>query len=83
MNSNDIAPDSSPAINTQPPKMQVLGGIYSFDWAHEKVQIILERLREDSKRTVTADITVKGEPEGHMHLTKLNLLATRSRTEIT
>ena len=83
MTSNDITPDSSPSIQTRPPKMEVLGGIYSFDWSDEQVHITLERLREDSKRTVTADITVKGNPEGHMHLTKLNLLATRSRTEIT
>ena len=42
----------------------------------------MERLREE-RNTITAEITVKGEPEGHMHMTKLNLMTTRSRSEIT
>ena len=75
--------DATPPAATTPPTMTVLGGIYSFSWERHNVHITLERLREDSRRTVTADVTVKAQPEGHMHTTRLNLLATRSRTEIT
>ena len=72
----------SAPVPTAPPEMNVTGGIYKYVWKQEQVQIILERLREDSRRTVTADVTISGKPEGHIHMTRLNLLATRSRNEV-
>ena len=75
-------PDTTPPIPTSPPTMTNIGGIYNYQWENERVQIILERLREDSRRTVTADIRITAHPEGHIHMTRINLLATRSRNEV-
>ena len=74
--------DGSAAVPTMPPIVTVTGGIYKYLWEQEQVQIILERLREDSRRTVTADITISARPEGHIHMTRLNLLTTRGRGEV-
>jgi len=74
--------EGTPPIPTQPPTQSLVGGIYKYEWASEGVSITLERLREDSRRTVTADIRITGVPEGHIHMTRLNLLATRSRNEV-
>ena len=69
-------------IPTSVPSMSVVGGIYSFVWEVEKVQIVLDRLREDSRRTVQADIRIMAEPEGHIHMTRLNILPTRGRSDV-
>ena len=74
--------EGSPPVPTMAPTLTVTGGIYKYIWKEEQVQIILERLREDSRRTVTADVTISAQPEGHIHMTRLNLLATRSRNEV-
>mgnify|MGYP003147208339 CR=1 FL=1 len=74
--------DGPASVPTMPPIMTVTGGIYKYLWEHEQVQIILERLREDSRRTVTADITISARPEGHIHMTRLNLLTTRGRGDV-
>ena len=67
---------------TMPPTVTVVGGIYNYQWEQEEVQIIVERLREDSRRTVTADIRITARPEGHIHMTRLNLLTTRGRNDV-
>ena len=67
---------------TSVPTMSIVGGIYSFEWESERVKITLERLREDSRRTVQADISIRAEPEGHIHMTRLNILTTRGRKDV-
>ena len=74
--------EPTPPMPTSPPTLTNIGGIFNYKWESENVQIILERLREDSRRTVTADIRITAQPEGHIHMTRLNLLATRSRNEV-
>ncbi len=68
--------------STAPPELKVTGGIYRFHWEALGVTILMERVREDSRRTVTADIKIETNAEGHIHMARLNLLATRSRSEI-
>ena len=74
--------EQTPPMPTVPPTVTIIGGIYNYQWEQESVQIILERLREDSRRTVTAEIKISARPEGHIHQTRINLLATRSRNEV-
>ena len=74
--------EPTPPMPTVPPTVTIIGGIYNYQWEQESVQIILERLREDSRRTVTAEIRISARPEGHIHQTRINLLATRSRNEV-
>ena len=45
--------------STAPPELKVTGGIYRFHWDALGVIILLERVREDSRRTVTADIKIE------------------------
>ena len=74
--------ENTSARPTMPPTLPVVGGIYNYQWEQEEVQIIVERLREDSRRTVTADIRITARPEGHIHMTRLNLLTTRGRNDV-
>ena len=74
--------ENTSARPTMPPTVTVVGGIYNYQWEQEEVQIIVERLREDSRRTVTADIRITARPEGHIHMTRLNLLTTRGRNDV-
>ena len=65
--------EATQPMPTTPPTLINVGGIFNYQWEGENVQIILERLREDSRRTVTADIRITAQPEGHIHMTRLNL----------
>ena len=74
--------DTSSIPPMAPPTLTNIGGIFNYQWEGERVQIILERLREDSRRTVAADIRITAQPEGHIHMTRLNIMSTRSRNEV-
>jgi energy-coupling factor transporter ATP-binding protein EcfA2 len=58
------------------------GGIYTLTWHEEQVLIKMDRLREDSRHTVSAELIVKttvpGTPQ-HLHQARLNLVSTQSR----
>jgi hypothetical protein len=69
-------------IPTQPPTQTVTGGVYSYTWAVEKVTITVQRIREDSRHTPSADIRIRGVPEGHIHFTRINLLSTQARNQV-
>ena len=67
---------------TKPPTQTVTGGVYSYIWEQEKVQVTVQRIREDSRHTPTADVRIQAKPEGHIHMTRINLLSTQARTQV-
>ena len=67
---------------TQPPKQEVTGGVYKYTWPQEQVQVTVQRIREDSRHTPTADVRIQAEPEGHIHMTRINLLSTQARSQV-
>lgn len=57
-------------------------GIYQLRWEDEGVQMRLDRFAEDSKFTVTAEITVTSSLpalKGHLHQARFNLTSTTTR----
>lgn len=72
----------TPPTPTKPPSQQVTGGVYKYIWKEERVQVTVERIREDSRHTPTADIRIIGQPEGHIHMTRVNLLSTQARSQV-
>ena len=67
---------------TRPPTQTVTGGVYSYIWEQENVQVTVQRIREDSRHTPTADVRIQAKPEGHIHMTRINLLSTQARTQV-
>ena len=67
---------------TKPPVQTVTGGVYSYSWKDEKVDVIVQRIREDSRHTPSADIRIRATPEGHIHFTRINLLSTQARNQV-
>jgi len=67
---------------TKPPTQTVTGGVYSYVWETEAVQVTVQRIREDSRHTPTADVRIQATPEGHIHMTRINLLSTQARTQV-
>jgi len=66
----------------RPFTLTVVGNAYRFNWESDQVQITVDRIRESSRQAPTAEVRITAYPEGHIHLTTLNLLATRSRNEV-
>ena len=66
----------------QPPTLKVTGGVYSYIWHEQNVYMVVERIREDSRHTPTADIRIRARPQGHLHMTRINLLSTQARTQV-
>ena len=66
----------------RPYDLMVVGGVYRFHWQAAQVNITVDRIRESSRQAPTAEIRVNAYPEGHIHLTTLNLLSTRTRSEV-
>jgi hypothetical protein len=69
-------------VPTALPEQTVTGGVYSYTWEMEQVQITVQRLREDSRHTPSADIRIRAKPEGHIHFTRINLLSTQARNQV-
>tara|TARA_Y100000310_G_scaffold106109_1_gene104635 strand:+ start:392 stop:1624 length:1233 start_codon:yes stop_codon:yes gene_type:complete len=67
---------------TRPPKQEVSGGVYAYTWEEEQVQVIVQRIREDSRHTPSAEIRIRGKAEGHIHTTRINLLSTQARNQV-
>ena len=67
---------------TRPPTQTVTGGVYSYIWQQENVQVTVQRIREDSRHTPTADVRIQAKPEGHIHMTRINLLSTQARAQV-
>ena len=67
---------------TRPPKQEVSGGVYVYTWDEEQVQIVVQRIREDSRHTPSAEIRIRGKTEGHIHNTRINLLSTQARNQV-
>ena len=67
---------------TQPPVQGVTGGVYSYSWKEERVDVTVQRIREDSRHTPSADIRIRATPEGHIHFTRINLLSTQARNQV-
>ena len=68
------------------PEFQSNGGIYLFHWKPEGIKIRIDRLLEDSKLTVAAEVTVTAEEQGEwliLHRARLNLTSTNSQTAFT
>ena len=63
-------------------EMTVVGGVYQFTWKDSRVNITVERIREDSRFQPSAEIRIKAYPEGHLHWTRVNLLSTRSKNDV-
>ena len=80
MTSAEILPDIP--RNVTPPQLEVTGGIYRFYWERLGVTILIERMREDSRHVVSADITIKTDNEGHIHSCRFNMMSTRTRNDI-
>jgi len=70
------------AVPTHSPGMQVTGGVYSYTWDVEEVFATVQRIREDSRHVPSADIRIRGKPEGHIHMTRINLLSTQARSQV-
>jgi len=66
----------------RPYDLTVVGGVYRFHWHAAQVHITVERIKETTRQAPTAEVRISAYPEGHLHLTTLNLLATRSRNEV-
>lgn len=64
-----------------PYTLNVVGGVYRFHWETAQVYITVDRIRE-TRGVPAGEIRVQAYPEGHIHLTTLNLLSTRSRNEV-
>ena len=69
-------------VPTALPAQTVTGGVYSYTWDTEQVQITVQRIREDSRHTPSADIRIRANPEGHIHFTRINLLSTQARNQV-
>ena len=69
-------------VPTKPPVQTVTGGVYSYQWENEKVTMTVQRIREDSRHTPSADIRIRATPEGHIHFTRINLLSTQARNQV-
>ena len=67
------------------PKFQANGGIYHLTFEQEQIVIRLDRLREDTKYNLSAEITIRTTVPGHSHLhqARLNLTSTSSRRTVT
>ena len=70
------------AVPTHPPAQTVTGGVYSYAWGIENVFVTVQRIREDSRHVPSADVRIRGEPEGHIHMTRINLLSTQARSQV-
>ena len=67
------------------PEQTVLGDIYQFAWAQEGVSILLDRLQEDTKQVVTAEMTIQQsvtDRPSHLHQARVNLTSTTARTTV-
>ena len=69
-------------VPTALPAQTVTGGVYSYSWEGEQVQITVQRIREDGRHTPSADIRIRAKPEGHIHFTRINLLSTQARNQV-
>ena len=69
-------------VPTEPPVQTVTGGVYNYIWKAEKVEMTVQRIREDSRHTPSADIRIRANPEGHIHFTRINLLSTQARNQV-
>ena len=64
------------------PELRVNAGIYALLWEAEQVAIRIDRLRENSRNSVTCEMTVKTLLPGvasHLHQAQLNLTSTPAR----
>jgi len=64
------------------PDLRVNAGIYALVWEAEQVAIRIDRLHENSRNSVTCEITVKTLLPGvhsHLHQAQLNLTSTPAR----
>ena len=67
------------------PTLKSNTGIYNLTWGEEQLAIRIDRLREDSKYTVSGEMTVKTSVPGsskHLHQARLNLTSTQARQTI-
>ena len=67
------------------PLLTSSGGIYQLEWMDEAVAMRLDRLTEDSKYNVTAEVAIKSRIPGvhpHIHQARLNLTSTTARNTI-
>ena len=58
------------------------GGVFKLEWEEEQISVRLDRLTEDSKHTVTGEITISSSVpghRGHLHQARLNLTSTSAR----
>jgi len=58
------------------------GGVFKLEWEEEQISVRLDRLAEDSKHTVTGEITISSSVpghRGHLHQARLNLTSTSAR----
>jgi hypothetical protein len=54
-------------------------GIYQFSWKEENIFIRLDRILEDSRYNMYAEITVKELSGQHLHQARVNLMSTSAR----
>ena len=53
-----------------------------FRWEEEKLEVVVQRIREDSRHVPSADVRIRATPEGHIHMTRINLLSTQARSQV-
>jgi len=67
------------------PRFDSTGGVYLLRWQDERVEMRLDRLHEDSKYSVTAEIKISTTTPGmpsHIHQARYNLTSTDARTRL-
>lgn len=64
------------------PESRHNAGIHYFKWPSLNLAVRVDRLHEDSKYTVTGELTIQALPEGHLHQSRINLTSPRARADV-
>lgn len=67
------------------PTLEVRGGIYVFKWEAEKLQATLDRMHDDHRGTLSAELTLKTmatEPPQLLHQSRINLTSLTGRNTV-
>jgi hypothetical protein len=69
-------------MTIQKPQIKTLGGVYQLTFMDERIQVKVERVRENTQRETWGELTVTStipEDSGHIHQARLNMTASAPR----
>ena len=64
------------------PTIEGTGGVYALRWEELGLTAHVDRLREDSRHVITAEVRVVSDTRGHLHQARFNLTSTTSRLSL-